>query len=120
VTPVEPGTLLPLNRVWDPARPLLLPERLAVGRDLDDIVLSFSSGKFEGGQRAGRQEPVMRCAPYAMRSSSITVAGDIAKESESHTWCSSTGRAQHNAGSSIGTDGVITDYILGDFADASR
>jgi FlgD Ig-like domain/Heparinase II/III-like protein len=117
VTPVEPGTLLPLNRVWIQRGLYYYRSGWPSGATSNDIVLSFSSGKFEGGHA---QEDKNQFALRAYGNAFVIDhgAGDTAKESESHNMVFIDGKGQHNAGSSIGTDGVITDYILGDFADA--
>jgi hypothetical protein len=87
------------------------------GATSNDIVMSFYSGKFQGGHAQEDQNQ------FALRAygNSFAIdhgAGSTAKESESHNMVFIDGKGQHNAGSSIGTDGAISDYILGDFADA--
>ena len=117
VTPVEPGTVLPLNRVWIQRGLYYYRSGWPSGAISNDVVLSFSSGKFQGGHA---QEDQNQFALRAYGNAFVIDhgAGNTAKESESHNMVFIDGKGQHNAGSSIGTDGAITDYILGDFADA--
>jgi hypothetical protein len=114
---VEPGTLLPPNRVWAQRGLYYYRSGWPSGATSNDIVMSFYSGKFQGGHAQEDQNQ------FALRAygNSFAIdhgAGSTAKESESHNMVFIDGKGQHNAGSSIGTDGAISDYILGDFADA--
>lgn len=84
--------------------------------DSDDVVFSFYSGVFEGGHA---QEDQNQFTLTAFRDKLVTDhgAGSIAKESEAHNMVFIDGAGQHNAGSSIGTDGKIASYIIGDYMD---
>jgi len=113
---IEPGTLLPSSRVWSQRGLYYYRSGWPSGASSNDVVFSFYSGKFQGGHAQEDQNQ------FALRAYGTAFvidlgAGTVAKESESHNMVFIDGKGQHNAGSSIGTDGAITDYLLGAFAD---
>lgn len=116
VPAVEPGTLLPHSRVWSQRGLFYYRSGWPSGATSNDVVFSFYSGKFQGGHAQEDQNQ------FALRAYGTAFvidhgAGTTAKESEAHNMVFIDGKGQHNAGNSIGTDGVITDYVLGAFAD---
>lgn len=117
IAPVEPGTLLPPSRVWNQRGLYYYRSGWPSGAISNDVVFSFYSGKFQGGHAQEDQNQFALCA-YGTAFAIDHGPGTTAKESESHNMIFIDGKGQHNAGSSIGTDGAITDYVLGSFADA--
>jgi hypothetical protein len=82
----------------------------------DDVVFSFYSGKFHSAHAQEDQNQFTLYA-YGGKFAIDHGAGGTAKQSESHNMVLIDGAGQHNAGSSIGTDGRIAGYLLSDFAD---
>jgi len=108
---------------------LLPPAKLWTGRgfyyyrtgwpflfDSDDVVFSFYSGVFQGGHAQEDQNQFTLTA-YGEKLVTDHGAGSIARQSEAHNMVFIDGAGQHNAGGSIGTDGVIADYLIGDYID---
>jgi hypothetical protein len=113
---VPPGSVLPASRLW-------LDRGLYVYRDgwqgvtgSKDVTLSFYSGKFHGGHAQEDQNQFTLYA-YGGKFAIDHGAGSTAAQSEAHNMVFIDGAGQHNAGGSIGTDGKISDYLTGDFAD---
>ncbi len=113
---VNPATLLPKSRLW-PLRGLYYfrtgwPD----GASSDDVVFSFYSGPFQGGH-AQEDQNQFTLAAYGEKLVVDHGAGSLAKQSEAHNIVLIDGAGQHNAGASIGTDGRISNYLGGGFAD---
>jgi len=112
----EPGATLPASRVWSQRGLFYYRSGWPSGASSGDVVFSFYSGKFQGGHAQEDQNQFALCA-YGTAFAIDHGIGVTAKESESHNMVFIDGKGQHNAGSSIGTDGAITDFLLGSFAD---
>jgi hypothetical protein len=113
--PEQPESSLPESTVWQ-NRGLYYWRS---GWNSDDLVFSFYSGKFQGGHAQEDQNQFTLYA-YGARFAIDHGPGDPGKQSESHNIVLIDGKGQHNAGSSIGTDGNISSYLLGGFADFVR
>jgi hypothetical protein len=79
-------------------------------------MFNFYSGKFQGGHA---QEDQNQFSLYAYATKFVVDhgAGGLGKQSEAHNMVFIDGSGQHNAGSSIGTDGRIAEYLLGGSVD---
>ncbi|HET6348593.1 MAG TPA: FlgD immunoglobulin-like domain containing protein, partial [Candidatus Krumholzibacteria bacterium] len=113
---VEPGSVLPASRVWEHRGLYYYRSGWPSGASSNDFVFSFFSGKFEGGHAQEDQNQFALTA-YGSAFAVDHGSGNAAKESEAHNMVFIDGQGQHNAGASIGTDGRITGYLLGAFAD---
>jgi hypothetical protein len=82
-------------------------------------MFSFYSGMFQGGHAQEDQNQFTLHA-YGASFAIDHGPGDPGTQSESHNIVLIDGRGQHNAGSSIGTDGEMRNYLLGGFADFVR
>ncbi|HEX5133624.1 MAG TPA: FlgD immunoglobulin-like domain containing protein, partial [Candidatus Krumholzibacteria bacterium] len=116
VAPVPPGDVLPLHRVWPGRGMYQVRSGWQSGASSDDVVFSLYSGKYEGGH-AQEDQNQFTLYGYGERFAIDHGAGSIAKESEAHNLVLIDGEGQHNAGQSIGTDGALSAYLLGDMAD---
>lgn len=117
VAPLQPGAVLPHHRVWlDRGLYHFRTGWQAGASSTDDVMLSFYSGKFQGGHA---QEDQNQFALYAYGAKFVVDhgSGGIGDESEAHNMVFIDGKGQHNAGSSIGTDGRIAEYLLGGCTD---
>ena len=113
LTATDPAAVLPASRVWEQRGLYYFRDGWT---DPNDVVFNFYSGKFQGGHAQEDQNQFALTA-YGTLFAIDHGAGSIAKESESHNMVFIDGQGQHNAGSSIGTDGDISDFLLGAFAD---
>jgi hypothetical protein len=114
---VQPGTVLPRSHVWTQRGLYHFRTGWQSGfSSTNDVQFIFYSGKFQGGHA---QEDHNQFALYAYgeRFALDHGAGGVGKESEAHNMVLIDGKGQHNAGSSIGTDGRIAEYLLGGSAD---
>jgi Heparinase II/III-like protein/FlgD Ig-like domain len=113
---MQPAMVLPLHRIWLQRGLYEFRTGWPTGASSDDVVFSFYSGKFEGGHA---QEDQNQFALYGYGAQFVVDhgSGSVAKQSEAHNMVFIDGKGQHNAGSSIGTDGRIADYLLGGIAD---
>ncbi|MFH1366789.1 MAG: heparinase II/III family protein [Patescibacteria group bacterium] len=80
----------------------------------DDTVFSYYSGKFYGGHAHADQG---QFTLYSKGENFIVDNGYGATSSEAHNIIFIDGKGEHAAGSSIGTDGNIRNYLLNSFAD---
>lgn len=114
--PLQPDDVLPLHQVWLSRGLYHMRTGWQTGRSSDDVLFSFYSGKYQGGHA---QEDQNQFALYAYKEKFAidNGAGSIAAQSEAHNMVFIDGNGQHNAGSSIGTDGRIAGYLLGGVAD---
>lgn len=112
VAAVNPGTLLPESKLWKSRGLYYYRSGWADAGASDDVVFSFYSGEFRGGHA---QEDQNQFTLTAYGASLVTDhgAGDLAKRSRAHSMVLINGGGQHNAGGSIGTDGRITESLLG-------
>ncbi|HXV14451.1 MAG TPA: heparinase II/III family protein [Candidatus Krumholzibacteria bacterium] len=117
VPPIQPDDILPLHRVW--VQRGLYHFRTGwqtTKTTIDDVVFTFHSGKFQGGH-AQEDQNTFALYAYGAKFAIDHGAGGLGKESEAHNLVLVDGLGQHNAGSSIGTDGRIAEYLLGGSAD---
>jgi hypothetical protein len=116
LVPQNPGELLPASMLW-PERGLYYYRSGWLGNGgAEDVVFSFYSGEFRGGH-AQEDQNQFTLAAYGDKLVVDHGAGSKSKQSEAHNLVLIDGAGQHNAGSSIGTDGRIATYILGGHAD---
>jgi FlgD Ig-like domain/Heparinase II/III-like protein len=116
IGPVNPSTLLPASAVWEDRGLYYYRTGWPDGASSDDVVFSFYSGVFHGGHAQEDQNQFTLTA-YGEKLVSDNGYGSEARQSEAHNMVLIDGNGQHNAGGSIGTDGHIDSYVLGDFAD---
>jgi hypothetical protein len=113
---VAPGTVLPGHFLWRDRGLYYYRTGWQSERKSDDVVFSFYSGKFQGGHAQEDQNQFTLYA-YGDKYAIDHGSGNVAKQSESHNIVFIDGAGQHNAGSSIGTDGDVAEYLLSGFAD---
>jgi hypothetical protein len=116
VPPVNPGDLLPRSRVWPDRGLFYYRSGWPDGASSGDVSFSFYSGAFQGGH-AQEDQNQFTLAVYGEKLILDHGAGSQAKQSEAHNIIRIDGQGQHNAGSSIGTDGNLASYITSSFAD---
>lgn len=114
---IQPNAVLPRHRIWLQRGLYHFRTGWQSGNSSkEDVAFSFYSGKFQGGHA---QEDQNQFALYAYGAKFVIDhgAGGMGKESTAHNMVLIDGQGQHNAGSSIGTDGRIAQYLLGGSAD---
>jgi len=116
LAPVQPDAVLPPHRIWQQRGLYHFRTGWQTGASSNDVVFGFYSGKFQGGHAQEDQNQFSLTA-YGERFVVDHGPGSTAKQSEAHNLILIDGQGQHNAGSSIGTDGRIASSVLGDFAD---
>jgi hypothetical protein len=116
VASINPGSVLPKSLVWQSRGLYYYRSGWPTGASSDDFVLSFYSGVFRGGH-AQEDQNQFTLAAFGQKLVVDHGAGPTAKQSEAHNMVRVNQAGQHNAGSSIGTDGNLADWILTDFAD---
>jgi hypothetical protein len=119
LTPVNPGTMLPRSHVWEDRGLYYFRTGWPDGGTSGDVVFSFYSGEFRGGH-AQEDQNQFTLSAYGEKLVLDNGAGSTAKQSEAHNIIRIDGNGEHNAGSSIGTDGKITDFVTSDYADIVR
>lgn len=112
----QPDAILPNAFLWKDRGLYYYRTGWQSGNSSDDVVFSFFSGRFHGGHW---QEDINQFTLYGYGESFAIDHGPgaVAKDSRAHNMVFVDGEGQHNAGSSIGTDGAITEYVLNRFAD---
>lgn len=117
IPPIQPGSVLPRHRVWLQRGLYHFRTGWQSGSSSkEDVAFSFYSGKFQGGHAQEDQNQFALYA-YGAKFAIDHGAGGVGKESAAHNMVFIDGQGQHNAGSSIGTDGSIAEYLLGGSAD---
>ncbi len=114
---VSPSTVLPKHKLWLQRGLYHFRTGWQTGASsTDHVSFNFYSGKFQG---AHAQEDQNQFALYAYGAKFVidNGPGGVGKESEAHNMVFVDGKGQHNAGSSIGTDGRIAEHLLGGSAD---
>jgi hypothetical protein len=116
LAPSQPDSVLPPGYVWEERGLYYGRSGWQSGAASDDVVFSFFSGMFRGGHA---QEDQNHFTLYGYGAAFVMDhgPGNPARQSESHNIVFVDGAGQHNAGSSIGTDGELTSYVLGRFSD---
>jgi len=116
LSPVQPEGVLPESFLWED-RGLYYHRS---GWDMDptskDVVFSFYAGTFQGAH-AQEDQGQFTLYGFGAKFAIDHGPGSGAKQSEAHNIVLVDDRGQHNAGSSIGTDGAIGEYLLSDYAD---
>jgi hypothetical protein len=114
--PTNPRAVLPQKCLWRQHGFYYFRTGWPEGRDSDDVVFSFYSGKFKGGHA---QEDQNNFTLYGFGAvfAADNGFGLAAKESEAHNVVLIDDNGEHNAGSSVGTDGGMSEFILSGFAD---
>lgn len=119
LAPVNPGTVLARSHVWEDRGLYYFRTGWPNGATSGDVVFSFYSGEFRGGH-AQEDQNQFTLAAYGEKLVLDNGSGSTAKQSEAHNIVRIDGNGEHNAGSSIGTDGKITGFITSDYADYVR
>jgi hypothetical protein len=114
--PTNPRDVLPTSYLWRQHGLYYFRTGWPEGDESDDVVFSFYSGKFRGGHA---QEDQNNFTLYGFGAvfAADNGFGLLAKESEAHNIVLIDGNGEHNAGSSIGTDGRMSEFVLSGFAD---
>jgi hypothetical protein len=116
VPPESPGDVFPCHFLWRRQGLYYYRTGWPAGDASDDIVFSFRSGKFMGGHAHEDQNSFTLWGygtGFAVDNGPLAPA----KDTEAHNLVLIDGKGQHNAGGSVGTDGVIREHILSSFAD---
>ncbi|MFQ5511973.1 MAG: T9SS type A sorting domain-containing protein [Candidatus Krumholzibacteriia bacterium] len=116
LTPQQPGTVLPKSKLWKDRGLYNYRSGWQSGASSQDIVFTFYSGKFHGGH-AQEDQNQFTLHGYGAQFAIDHGPGSTAKQSEAHSIVLIDGAGQHNAGSSIGTDGRISEFLMNGFAD---
>lgn len=116
IAPVQPDSILPGSMLWEERGLYYFRTGWQSGLSSNDVLFSFYSGTFEGGHAQEDQNNFTLNA-YGGKFVLDHGIGTPAKDSEGHNLVFIDGKGQHNAGNSIGTDGSITQFLLGGFAD---
>ncbi len=116
VPPENPRDRLPRHFLWRRQGLYCFRTGWPEGDASDDVVFSFSSGKFMGGH-AQEDRNNFTLWGYGTAFAADNGPGIPAKETEGHNLVLIDGRGQHNAGQSVGTDGAVREHILSAFAD---
>lgn len=116
VPETPPDAILPSHEIWLSRGLYHLRTGWQLQPSSPDVLFSFYSGKFQGGHAQEDQNQFSLYA-YGEKFAVDHGPGVVAKQSESHNMVLIDGNGQHNAGSSIGTDGAIVEYLLGGCAD---
>jgi len=114
--PQQPDSLLPPSAVWKDRGMYYSRSGWPSGSASNDFVFSFYSGVFQGGHAQEDQNQ------FTLRAFGAELVidhgpGTTARQTEAHNIVLIDGKGQHNAGSSIGTDGNITQFVLGGWSD---
>jgi len=114
--PVNPRDLLPYHMLWRQHGLYYFRTGWPQEDTSDDVVFSFRAGKFRGGHA---QEDQCNFTLWGYGTAFGTDNGPLApaKETEAHNLVLIDGRGQHNAGGSVGTDGIVREHVLSSFAD---
>lgn len=119
LAPVNPGTVLSKSHVWEDRGLYYFRTGWGDGATSNDVVFSLYSGEFRGGH-AQEDQNQFTLSAYGEKLVLDNGMGSMAKQSEAHNIVRVDGNGEHNAGSSIGTDGKITGFITTDYADYVR
>jgi hypothetical protein len=114
--PKNPMLTLPRHRLWQHRGLYYFRTGWPDEITSDDIVFSFYSGKFQGGHAHEDQNNFTLYGHGALFAVDHGY-GWTSKESEAHNMVFVDGKGQHYAGGSVGTDGSISEYLIGEYAD---
>ena len=114
--PQQPGDILPPSNLWAQRGLYSYRSGWQSLASSEDVVFTFYSGKFQGGH-AQEDQNQFTLYGYGGRFAVDHGPGTTAKQSEAHSIVLIDGAGQHNAGSSVGTDGRISEFVMNGFAD---
>ena len=112
----HPEDVLPQSCLWENRGLYYYRSGWEMGPSSSDVVFSFYSGVFQGAH-AQEDQGQFTLYGYGTKFAIDHGPGSVAKQSEAHNLVLIDGDGQHNAGSSIGTDGYMPEYLLSDYAD---
>ena len=115
-TNADPDGLLPRRFLWRQHGLYYYRTGWPDENESDDVVFSFYSGKFRGGH-AQEDQNNFTLYGYGTVIAADNGFGRTATESEAHNLVLIDDKGEHNAGGSVGTDGVIRECLLSGFAD---
>ncbi len=116
IAPVNPRDRLPSHMLWWRQGLYYFRTGWPEGDASDDVVFSFRSGKFMGGHAHEDQNSFTLWGygtGFAVDNGPLAPA----KDTEGHNLVLIDGKGQHNAGGSVGTDGIMREHIMSSFAD---
>jgi len=113
---VQPGTVLPPGYFWQDRGLYYFRSGWQSGLSSNDVLFSFYCGKYQGGH-AQEDQGQFTLYAYGGKFALDNGIGTAAKQTEAHNLVLIDGVGQHNAGSGIGTDGTVKEFLLGGFAD---
>ncbi|MEE9270086.1 MAG: T9SS type A sorting domain-containing protein [Candidatus Krumholzibacteria bacterium] len=116
LAPQQPDALLPRSRLWQDRGFYSYRTGWQTSASSEDVLFTFYAGKFHGGH-AQEDQNQFTLYGYGSRFAVDHGPGPVAKQSEAHSIVLIDGVGQHNAGSSIGTDGRISEFLMNGFAD---
>jgi len=116
LSPVQPDGVLPKSFMWEDRGLYCYRSGWNMGPTSEDVVFSFYAGTFQGAH-AQEDQGQFTLYGFGEKFAIDHGPGFAAKQSEAHNIILVDDRGQHNAGSSIGTDGSIGEYLLSDWAD---
>ncbi|UCG51723.1 MAG: T9SS type A sorting domain-containing protein [Candidatus Latescibacterota bacterium] len=114
--PVQPESVLPKSLFWDHRGLYYYRSGWQMGPSSKDVLFSFYAGVFQGAHAQEDQGQFTLCG-YGAKFAIDHGPGVTAKQTEAHNIVLIDDLGQHNAGLSIGTDGVMREFLLTDFAD---
>jgi hypothetical protein len=112
----DPENTLPDSYLWKSRGLYYYRSGWNFGAGSEDVLFSFYSGEFSGGH-AQEDQGQFTLYAYGSKFAIDHGPGSRPKQSEAHNMILIDGRGQHNAGSSIGTDGAIPECLLSGFTD---
>ncbi|MFH1755209.1 MAG: FlgD immunoglobulin-like domain containing protein [Candidatus Latescibacterota bacterium] len=114
--PEPPDNILPRSFLWAHRGLYYYRSGWEMGPNSNDVAFSFYSGLFQGAH-AQEDQGQFTLYGYGAKFAIDHGPGSIARQSEAHNMVFIDNLGQHNAGSSIGTDGMIREYLLSNYAD---
>ncbi len=114
--PEQPETVLPKSFLWGHRGLYYYRSGWDMGPASSDVAFSFYAGVFQGAH-AQEDQGQFTLYGYGTKFAIDHGTGTRAKQSKSHNIILIDDIGQHNVGGSIGTDGVIREYLLSDYAD---
>jgi hypothetical protein len=116
LTPAQPGDALPGSCLWAHRGLYYYRSGWEMGPASKDVLFNFYAGLFQGAH-AQEDQGHFTLYGYGAKFAVDHGPGSVARQSEAHNMVFIDGLGQHNAGASIGTDGIITEYLLSGYAD---
>jgi hypothetical protein len=119
ITPAPPETVLPASMVWENRGLYYYRSGWPSGASSKDVMLSFYSGRFQGGHSQEDQNQFTLFA-YGTNFAIDHGPGADPRTSEAHNMVFIDGAGQHFSGASVGTDGHLAVSLINDFSDYMR